>query len=639
MLETLTIRCPRCHRPTEIAVSRGEAEGGISTTSCRQCRAPFVAMTQADGRVLLFDGASLGADPGAGPQLLGIIEPPAGKSGYRVEPPDYLGIFDRGFPPPAPEPGASDDELDRVLTVSRALRRPDGSLRPPAEVAKRIGWRAVWVAQLNEAIQERLFAPPPLSFPPSIFVSYRWGSEADNEWVARLARTLKARGYPVVFDRDEPGEIDVPDLVSKVADARWFVAILDDGYAERIARGDDEKGRIRDGWVFDEYNTAARFSNARQLRIVGFLRGGSELPRGFRHPAPGIPGNVIDVRDPERLELVLDDLFPAIDDAPDARTVERATASLASSHAHLCAGEFEAAYADAEALTDALPGIVDGPAQKVRVALRANWGDVGLSAAEEAMALAPKSRELLRAAALFADAAGEPARAVQYASRYLEQYGDEGSGELAQVRQVLGSALDDVGQVYPAIAHLERVRRQAPGEPGVLNTLGFVYRRAGEPATAIERFEEGLRVDASDPALLMNLTAALLEAGRATDARVVLARLEAALPGHPSVAGLAGEIARAERGTGRGAPPRLVATVFSDAADRWVGCTACPARVPIAQRETLCARCGGVTPMHPASPCPHCTGTGRAVLVPGLAQQCPYCGEGSLTISDGERLA
>jgi tetratricopeptide (TPR) repeat protein len=315
--------------------------------------------------------------------------------------------------------------------------------------------------------------------------------------------------------------------------------------------------------------------------------------------------------------------------------VERAKACLAASHAHVCAGEFEAAYAAAEELTAILPGVVDGPAQKVRVALRAGWGDAGLAAAEEAMALAPRSREVLRAAAIFAGPADEPGRAVEYASRYLEQHADEESDELGQVQLALGSALDDLGQVYPAIAHLEHVRGLVPGDPGVLNTLGFVYRRAGEPDAAIERFEEGLRADAGDPNLLLNLTAALLEAGRIADAADALARLEAAVPKHPSIPGLAGELARAGAGTDPGARPRLVAAVPHAAGTGWVGCSACAARVPLGERETLCARCGSVVSLQPG-PCPSCTSTGRAVLAPGIAQLCPYCRSGRLAVPDHE---
>ena len=630
MLERVDITCPRCHEHTTISVSRTDAEERtFATTACRQCHARFIALTEADGRVLLFDGTKP-PEPGEQPQLLGIIQPPAGKSGYRVKPPEYLGIFDRGFPPPQPPEGVSDEELAQNFTsLDRILRRPDGSSRPPREAAKHLGWRSVWVAQLNEALTRRLSGPPPLSFPPGIFISYRWGTEEQDQWVAQLARELKGRGYPLTFDRDEAGNsetaVDVPEIVSRIADARYFLAVLDAGYAERIGKSDDEAGAIKDGWVFDEYNVAARLSNARQLRIVGLLRADVPLPRGFRMPQPGTQGNVIDVRRSDALRQVIDDVFPAIANAPDEDAVRRARALLAQSHEDLCAGNLNEAYAAAEELTALLPATIDGPAQKVRVALRANAAEVGLTAAEEALALAPQSRELLRAAGTFASGAGQPKRAAQHLGMFLEAFGEEESTDLAQAHFALGSALDDLGQVHAGIAHLELARRSAPDDANLLNTLGYVYRRAGDSARAIECFTHGLTIEPAHANLLLNAAAALLETAQYDDAAVIIDRLDRAAPGLPQVAGLRDLAAQGVAGV-LAEPPVLVAVVQHEAAGV-VTCDACAARVPVPDGNGLCARCGSVVPMQPG-PCPNCTSDGRVVLIPGLSQQCPYCRRG-----------
>ena len=417
----------------------------------------------------------------------------------------------------------------------------------------------------------------------------------------------------------------MPELVSKIADCRYFLAILDNGYVERI--GTPGSDRIKDGWVWDEYNTAAHLSNVGQLRIVGLLRADVDLPRGFRLPTPGTPGDVIDVRKSETLDVVLDDVFPAIEDAPAQETTAEARQLLARSHELLCAGQLQAAFEAAEKLTNLLPGVIDGPAQKVRVALRAGAPEAGLAAAQQALELAPGSRELLRAAGMFASVAGEPKRAATYLGTYLEEAAEEDSADVTQAHFALGSSLDELDQVHAAIAHLEIARATALQDPNLLNTLGYVYRRAGDAAAAVQRFDEGLSSDPSNPRLLVNAAAALIEAGQYRDAAVMLERLEGVVPGSPEIARLHRIISSTSAAVG---PPSLVIVVSCDATRR-VTCKTCHASVPIGDRETLCARCGSIVSLS-AAPCPNCTSTGRVVLVQGFAQLCPYCRKGPVSI-------
>jgi tetratricopeptide (TPR) repeat protein len=627
MLDTIAIACPKCQQPTEIAVSRSEG-GGMTgtTTACRCCFARFITFTQPDGTVVILDGD----DP---PDLtknepvtaVAIVRPLATKSGYRVRPPQHLGIFDRGGRRPLAEPGVSDEGLatNAICSDSQVLRRPDGSPRSPAEAAKFVGWRTVWVAQLNEALAARLSGPPPLSFPPGIFISYRWGSDADNAWAMDLARDLKARGYPVTFDRDEPKDLDVPRMVSKVADARYFVALLDSGYAERIDGG-------KDGWVFDEYNTAAHLALHGQIRILGFLRSGAALPQGFSHPRPGVQGNTLDVRTPEQLKLVLDDLFPPIENAPDEHVVDLARAFLRESHEHLLAGRFDDAMESASDLTALLPGVIDGPAQKVRVALAAGLDYEGLASAEEALALAPGSRELLLAAGSFATGAGEPQRAIAHLGLLLETYDEAMEPDIAQAHLALGSALDDVDQVYAGIAHLEISRRMAPQTPEVRNMLGFLYRRAGTADRALACFDEALTLNPNYVEALVNRTATLLEEGRIEGAHAALVKLATAAPKHPSVSALGKVLAGSEAG---GTSPILVARVPTPRMDRWAHCDKCAARIPLEEdRDVLCARCGSsLSPRQRV--CPLCGSDGRVfpAVSTGLARRCPFCRKGRIT--------
>ncbi len=641
MLATISISCPKCRETTELSVSRNATSGmSYSTTSCRACRARFIAVTQEDGQVLLLDGdAPPDPSSAATVRVLAVIGSPS-RSGYRVVPPPHLGIFDRGVPPSpaAGEPvGVSDEALSRVITIDGALlRRPDGSRRAPAEAAKFVGWRSVWMAQLNVALRDRLAGPPPLSFPPGVFVSYRWGTATENEWTADLASRIKARGYPVIFDREKPGDLDVPGMVSQIADCRYFLAVLDPGYAERLGT-DAQDEATKDGWVFDEFNTAAFLSNHGQLRILGLLRKGAGLPRGFRHPEPGRPGNVLDGRTPEQLALVLDEAFPPIDPAPDAKTVTRARALLRASHEHLCAGRFQEAFNCAGELTVLLPGVVDGTAQQVRVALRAGSPAAGWQAAEEGLKLAPESRELMLAAGSFAGDVGQHQRAVVHLAALLEAPGDDPSLNLATAHYALGSSLDEFDQVYPAIAHLEIARGLQPADPVVHNTLGFVYRRAGEVEQAIQCLNAGLRHDPGHVDLLVNLTAASIEAGHLPDARRALAELAERAPGHRAIEVLRECLDAA--GASPGQAPGLVAMVPRSETALWCRCNECAARVPVeGLRASLCARCGSSLPIEPDR-CPNCEGSGRIFpAAPHLTFQCPYCRRGTLAMADRQTI-
>ena len=627
MLDTITIPCPKCHQTTPLAVaSPGGTEPTGSTSACRACRARFLTFTQPDGRILIIDGESM---EGGAPKVL-LVLTPVSRSGYRIVPPEHLGIFDRGFPHQKRQPtGASDDDLkSQVFSEEKVLYRPDGSSRPPKEAAKLVGWRAVWVAQLNEALRDRLEGPPPLSYPPAVFVSYRWGTQAENDWTAELAARIAARGYPVIFDREKPAELDVPVMVSQIADCRYFLAVLDPGYVERIGTGATNEAS-KDGWVFDEYNTAAFLSNHGQIRILGLLRRGDQLPSGFRQPEPGRPGNVLDVRSSERLALVLDEVFPPIENAPDAATAARARTLLRESHEELCAGRYQEAFDKAQELAQLLPVAVDGLAQQVRVALRAGAAEVGWEAAEAALQLAPNSRELRLAAGSFAGDIGRHREAVIHLATLLQSPGDDPSLDLAAAHSALGNALDEFDQVYPALAHLELARKLRPESPTIRNTLGYVYRRAGEPDSAVQCLREGLTLAPGDAQLLENLWAALIESRRFAEARDTLAQL--AGTGHQDIAGMAVTLETAAKSRGA---TRLVKQYRIPESPVWVKCTDCAARIPLSgPGADVCVRCGSAFAVR-EDDCSTCGFDGRiAPAAPGLAFECPYCRQGQLGLA------
>jgi tetratricopeptide (TPR) repeat protein len=170
-----------------------------------------------------------------------------------------------------------------------------------------------------------------------------------------------------------------------------------------------------------------------------------------------------------------------------------------------------------------------------------------------------------------------------------------------------------------------------PTDRNVLQTLGYVYRRAGQTNKAVERFEEGLAQSPHDNGLLVNLTSALIESGRFADARKKLELLLELTPADPRLPGLRAVLEDAE--TRGGEPPQLVVRIPTSAAHLWIQCSKCEARVPLTgERDMLCGRCGSVLPGL-LGPCPYCTSDGRVLIVAGAATQCPYCRDGQISVT------
>jgi len=626
MLRSLEIVCPFCSAETTIGVSSGDGkEVHGASSSCRTCRRAIATVTLPDGQVALFEDGQLFA--------LNVVsrekdEPRPSRSGsHRVLPPQNLGLFNRGgeVGPPA---GISDAELKSalVLDTDQILWRPDGTRRPSRDAAKFAGWRSVWVAELNHHLRTRLSRPPPFSEPPAVFISYRWGTDEQNRWVGQLARTLTDRGYRALLDRlVPPDQVDVPAFVSGIVDSRYMLAIIDPGYVERLGTPDDT--RIQDGWVFDEVQSAFRIENKGLIRIVGLLREGSALPSGFDFPAPGRPGKTIDVREPGMFEEFLDDVFPRRDPTASLNLAEAAYRASLDAFER---GEHQAAFDRAREVVAHAPDIVDGYAQQVRICLALSAPDAGLAAASAALDRFPDFYELHLAAATFAHMSGDPAATVRHATRTLE-FPAVHPPERAQAHALLGTSLDDFDQVEAAIAHLALAMRIGGRLPSLLQTLGYVRRRSGEPEAAARIFTEALQADPAAAPLHQNLVGALIEAGKPAEARAALAELAQAHPDPEVVARLGEIIARIEASGHR---MSLVKQVALPAGDLRVGCSSCEAGLTASQGESLCAGCGCPRPSQ-ASPCRFCDADGLVPLWPGgmAAAICPFCRVGTILVA------
>jgi Flp pilus assembly protein TadD len=522
--------------------------------------------------------------------------------------------------------GVSDADLaaGNIVGLDDLLWRPDGTRRPAKEAARYVGWRSIWVAELRHSILLRLSRPPPFSEPPTVFLSYRWGSEQHNGWVAALAKMLAARGYRVTLDRLVPPEqMDVPAFVSNLADCLYFLAVIDPGYVERLRPGGS--GAVKDGWVFDETNNAFDLENLGLLRVVGLLREGTVLPPNFSMPAPGEPGNTIDVRDPTRLANFLDDVFPDRDRGANAARWAAAEGVYNASIEALARGGYQAAFDRAQDLVGREPELIDGYLQEVRVCLAAGAAEPGLAAARHALDRFPEFAEFELAAAEFALALGQSKPAVHHAARVLiaPQVPDE---RRAKAHAILGTTIDDLGQVDVAIAHLDRAIAHFGRQPLLLQNLGFMQRRAGRPQAAATLFAEALTIEPDSVPLRTNLVAALIESGEAVPARRELKTLA-----DPKAATmLSARIAELED---TGVPVVLSERAPPRAGTVQVACTVCELALVVDDDSVLCFGCGSPRPPG-AAPCGFCEADGQVPIILGDAEcGCPFCRRGRLRIN------
>lgn len=524
--------------------------------------------------------------------------------------------------------------MSTIIPLSQVFVRPDGSRRTREEAIRLVGLRAVWVAELNEAVQVQLEAAPPLSVPPRIFISYRWGSEADNDWVANLAESLRERGYGVQFDRhDKPPDLPVPEFVARIAGCHWFLAVIDPGYIERV--GTYTPTTTYDGWVFDEYNLAAHLAFGNRIRMVGLVRKGEQLPRGFRYPQPGRSGNAADVRDAKQLTAALDQVFPPVRNVPPRDQLAAAEKLIQASHEAAKQGRLDDAFRLAGDAAAACPGIIDGHAQLARVATRLPRAAKGLQAAKRALEINPDELEMLLIAAACAYDRGLASEAAQYCVSILDRdVGRATKNYVAAAHYYLGNVLDDLSRSHAAVAHLEISRAMAPDIASRHNDAGVAYRRLDEIDKALSCFADGLELEPNSIDLLLNQAAALAEAGRVVESRLSLQRLAQVRPDHPAIRPLTTVLDAWEA---NGGPlPRLLPRPAPIDANKITSCSRCSARVPLpARKVVLCAGCGDSRTAEPGA-CEVCGRDGVVpvgIAIPGVSVICPFCREGALKLT------
>lgn len=133
-------------------------------------------------------------------------------------------------------------------------------------------------------------------WPPRIFLSHRYGTGQNLEWVSSLADALKARGYEVVFDRmyglmDEP--IGVPIVLDELSKSSYFVPVITEQYRRCVEFQPGAGGAMKAidvSVVMDEWLAALELASRKRLRVLPLWLSGPVLP------LPLNPSMVVDVR-------------------------------------------------------------------------------------------------------------------------------------------------------------------------------------------------------------------------------------------------------------------------------------------------------------------------------------------------------
>ena len=592
MFKDISITCPSCSQTTQLGVSVPDpgmhADHRVAMTMCRRCGERYLCETRANGSVYLYAMADLA-----------------------------------GNVTPAPIDITADANLD----LTEVQRLPFALWQPRGNEIGGFEHRPEWEAPLREALQRAQQEPRPLSVPRRVFVSYRWGGKADDEWVARLARELETRANAVVFDRAATAALTVPELVSRIANCHVFLSVLDPGYVERIYAA--SPGDRREGWVTDEFHTAAAFARAGLINMIGLLRSGEQLPPGFRPFAHGEAGNTFDVREDSALPSVLDQFFSPLGPTPEPQAAAAAASALAHSYTSLRAGDVEDAHTHAQIACEQIPELCDGFAQRARVRHARHAFAGAFDDAQRALRSNPALDEM---ALLSASCACE-LRNWREAGRNARLAAERNIGQ-NYAHLFLGRSLLELEQHEAALAHLQIARAGELKELQMYNYGGWALSCLGRPVEALEWFQRGLTNFPDADNLLANGVIAAIEAGKTSEAYEHLVRLADVNPSHPQLGPLTQALANWCNSDGP--PPRLGSVAEPSAPVGAWRCADCSAAIHVSDEQTApCFGCGALRSLSERV-CGFCAAEGK--LLPAsfpesptelaMKTKCPYCRAG-----------
>jgi len=492
--------------------------------------------------------------------------------------------------------------FDALQTTGRAsLHRSDGSRRSDDELRAQGGDIALRLALLDEAMHARAQGDgPDLPYPPRLFLAYKWGSAAQDAWVAALAQQLGERGWDLVFDgqRDDTVDRTVEAFVGRLAACQVFVAVLSQDY---LAATVDPRHPT---WVYDELQCALLLRDQGRLRLVGIVPPpplDAAVPRPTAEqrmpPRPDQLAIVAQAYQPPRFDELHHLATPA-DLAPllDQHLTYRGPVLDPVARAWV-AERLQPAAGDA-ALDELLarhPFVA--AAWRRRVVQQRDGGDLAAARASCQQALA---------------ALADPLERLPFEREHIEllkRCGDRSAAAGAATRLIaerphdwvahwqLGDLLDDAQAWWAARAHLLLAQREAPaGSSDPALTLAVVYMALGLLAPARQTLQALLAWDPDNGRAQRNL------------ARVLAALAD----------GSGGDAATWTTMTGP-----------------LPGCSDCRALfIPAPQQPVFCAACAAPRAAD-AAPCRICGADGwlplpEADAPAAAAHRCPVCRSGQI---------
>lgn len=176
------------------------------------------------------------------------------------------------------------------------------------ETVNRIAWEKgslpVRLAMLGLAAIKRGSSPLWYSYPPGVFISYKWADGPISEYVLDLATHLQELGCRAYLDRenldrDADAYFSIPRFITSMQECTYYILLLTELCADLMTA---RKGWT--SWIHDEYQHAARLVNSGRLVIIPILLEPNGTTEYFTR------NNVIDLTPNWRDFRKLDRIFP-----------------------------------------------------------------------------------------------------------------------------------------------------------------------------------------------------------------------------------------------------------------------------------------------------------------------------------------
>jgi tetratricopeptide (TPR) repeat protein len=255
------------------------------------------------------------------------------------------------------------------------------------------------------------------------------------------------------------------------------------------------------------------YSKAEALYRRHYQKGAADL-----RPLQGLLQVCVLERHPGKAQALLEE---ELKQRPDSRPIRLMLASFAAQQ-----GEFDMASQQYRWLQSKEPESPQAYSALGAVYQAQGANEAALASYEKANRLAPNDPRILNSIAVLQSAGGKTQDAIATLNRQLvlDPNNPAAMNNLAFNLAEAGTDLDR------ALTLAERVARKFPDDPGVIDTLGWVYVKRGLNPSAIQVLRGLVKKYPKEPAYRYHLAVALLQAKQTGDAK---RELLAALSNHP----------------------------------------------------------------------------------------------------------